>query len=42
MSKRSKDKNTFSFHKLLHKILHSIKLVYEICNVLKALIELFF
>lgn len=42
MSKRPKDKKTFSFHKFLHKILQNIKVIYEICKVLKKLIKLFF
>lgn len=39
--KRTKDKNTFTIHKLLHKILEAIKLVYEICKVFKAIVNLF-
>ena len=39
--RHTKEKNTFTIHKLLHKILEAVKLVY-ICKVLKAIIKLFF
>lgn len=40
--KRTKDKNAFTIYNLLHKILEAIKLVYEICRVFKAILDLFF
>ena len=40
--RHTKEKNTFTINKLLHKILEAVKLVYEICKVLKAIIKLFF
>ena len=40
--KNTKDKNTITIHKILHKILEAIKLFYEICKVLKAILKLFF
>ena len=40
--KNTKDKNTITIHKILHKILKAIKLFYEICKVLKAILKLFF
>ena len=40
--KHTKDKNTITIHKILHKILEVIKLFYEICRVLKAILNLFF
>ena len=39
--KRAKDKNTYTFHKLLHIILKALKKIYEICKVLKSIINLF-
>lgn len=40
--KNTKDKNTITIHKILHKILEAVKLFYEICKVLKAILKLFF
>jgi len=40
--KNTKEKHTFTIHKLLHKILEAVKLVYEICKVFKAIKDLFF
>lgn len=40
--RHTKGKNTFTIHKLLHKILEAVKLVYEICKVLKSIFKLFF
>ena len=40
--KYAKEKNTITIHKILHKILDAVKLFYEICKVLKAILELFF
>ena len=40
--KRTKEKNTITIHKILHKILEAFKLFYEICKVLKAILNLFF
>ena len=40
--KRTKEKNTITIHKILHKILDAIKIFYEICKVLKAILNLFF
>lgn len=40
--KYAKEKNTITIHKILHKILESVKLFYEICKVLKAILKLFF
>ena len=40
--KRTKEKNTITIHKILHKILDAIKILYEICKVSKAIIKLFF
>lgn len=42
MPKSSKEKNTHTVHRFLHKILSALKLVYEICKVLVAIIKLFF
>ena len=39
--KSTKEKNTFKINKLLHIILKAFKLVYEICKVLKSIINLF-
>ena len=36
--KRTKEKNTIT----IHKILDAIKIFYEICKVLKAILKLFF
>ena len=40
--KQTKEKNTITIHKILHKILEAFKLFYEICKVLKAILKLFF
>lgn len=40
--KHTKEKNTITIHKILHKILDAIKILYEICKVSKAIIKLFF
>ena len=40
--KHTKEKNTITIHIILHKLLDAIKLFYEICKVLKAIIKLFF
>ena len=40
--KHTKEKNTITIHKILHKLLDEIKLFYEICKVLKSIIKLFF
>ena len=40
--KRTKEKNTITIHRILHKILDAIKLFYEICKVFKAILKLFF
>ena len=40
--KSTKEKNTITIHKILHKILEAFKLFYEICKVLKAILNLFF
>ncbi len=40
--KHTKEKNIFTIHRLLHKILDAVKLVYEICEVLKSIFKLFF
>ena len=40
--KHTKEKNTVTIHKILHKILDAIKIFYEICKVLKAILKLFF
>lgn len=40
--KYAKEKNTITIHKILHKILDAIKIFYEICKVLKAILNLFF
>ena len=40
--KYAKEKNTITIHKILHKILDAIKIFYEICKVLKAILKLFF
>ena len=40
--KYAKEKNTITIHKILHKILDAIKILYEICKVSKAIIKLFF
>lgn len=41
MKRDSKEKNTFTIHKLLHKILSAIKIVYDICKLFKAIMDLF-
>ena len=40
--KSTKEKNTITIHKILHRILEAIKIFYDICKVLKAIISLFF
>ena len=40
--KRTKEKNTVTIHKVLHRILDAIKIFYEICKVFKAILKLFF
>ena len=40
--KHAKEKNTITIHKILHKLLDTIKIFYEICKVLKAILNLFF
>ncbi len=40
--KNTKEKNTVTIHKILHKLLDAIKIFYEICKVLKAIFNLFF
>ena len=40
--KIAKEKNTVTIHKILHKLLEAIKIFYEICRVLKAILNLFF
>ena len=40
--KIAKEKNTITIHKILHKLLEAIKIFYEICRVLKAILNLFF
>ena len=40
--KNTKEKNTITIHKILHKLLEAIKIFYEICKVLKAILNLFF
>ena len=40
--KYAKEKNTITIHKILHKKLDAIKIFYEICKVLKAILNLFF
>jgi len=40
--KHTKEKNTITIHRVLHKILDAIKIFYEICKVLKAILSLFF
>ena len=42
MAKTSKDKKSHTIHKFLHKVLSALKLVYEICKVLVAILKLFF
>ena len=39
--KYAKEKNTVTIHKILHKILDAIKIFYEICKVLKAILNFF-
>ena len=39
--KHTKEKNTITIHKILHKILDTIKIFYEICKVLKTILNLF-
>ena len=39
--KIAKEKNTITIHKILHKLLEAIKIFYEICRVLKAILNLF-
>ena len=41
MHLKRKRKNTNKVSKLLHKILSSMKIVYEIAKVLKSIIDLF-
>ena len=40
--KNAKEKSAITIHKILHKLLKAIKLFYEICKVLKAILNLFF
>ena len=40
--KYSKEKNTVTIRKILHKILDAIKIFYKICKVLTAILNLFF
>ena len=40
--KRTKGKNTITIHRILHKLLDAVKLFYELCKVLKAILKLFF
>ena len=40
--KIAKEKNIVTIHKILHKLLEAIKIFYEICRVLKAILNLFF
>ena len=39
--KRTKDKHTITIHKILHIILKTLKMIYEISKVLKSIINLF-
>ena len=39
--KRIKAKNTITVYKILHIILKAFKKIYEICKVLKSIINLF-
>lgn len=41
MSKKSKDKNTITIYKVLHKMLGILKKIYEIVKVLKDIKEMF-
>ena len=39
MTKKSKDKNTITINKILHKILKLLKQIYEIVVVVKSIIK---
>ena len=39
MTKKSKDKNTITINKILHKILNLLKQIYEIVIVVKSIIK---
>ena len=41
MTKESKEKTTIKFHNILHRLAKAVHLFYEICIVLKAIIEIF-
>ena len=37
-----KNTNEKNIHKVLHKILDAMKILYEICKIFKAILNLFF
>ena len=39
MTKKSKDKNTITINKIIHKILKLLKQIYEIVVVVKSIIK---
>ena len=39
--KKTKEKNTITVYKILHKIHSALKIFYEICKVFKAIVEMF-
>ena len=39
MTKKSKDKNTITINKILHKILKLLKQIYELVVVVKSIIK---